>query len=232
MEIIPALTVVAAALQLISWMAGSIASVLTKRRAVAPSATEPSSAGSAVVGVASTIVLPGVGPAIGTAIGYGAGILADISSGRRIDPAQFVRLRLEEASAALMHQLRMARWHKSAALLLTFSQFIVGGVLASSFAQQSVSPSIMGALGLLVLMASLVRQHYQPDVESAAARARVTRLRALLREIEDELLLRDDAELDLSTARTLSARIRTTLEATEAIEAKELKESRATAPTS
>jgi hypothetical protein len=71
--------------------------------------------------------------------------------------------------------------------LLIIGQYIVGGLLASSFVQQSLSPALVGALGVLVLLSSLIYQHFRPDIRLRGALGRALRLEALSREAEDDL---------------------------------------------
>ncbi len=96
--------------------------------------------------------------------------------------------RLEEAEREKDDQENIERVNTCSANLLTFGQYIVGGVLASSFVQQSLTPNIIGLLGLLVLLSSIVKQQYHPDVRARIAGQKVARLRALIRETNDRLV--------------------------------------------
>ena len=103
--------------------------------------------------------------------------------------------RLPEVRNALSRQESIAKWNGRANTSLTFGQYVVGGVLASSFVQESLTPQVVGFLGVLVLVSSLVHQRYRPDLQASGARQRVMKLRALIREIEDDLFaLRDGYE--------------------------------------
>ena len=95
--------------------------------------------------------------------------------------------RLEDARRELNRQESLVKWNSRAAASLTFGQYIVGGVLASSFVQESLTPPVIGFLGVLVLMSSLIHQTYRPDLQRSSARQRVHRLRALIRKVEDDL---------------------------------------------
>src|SRR5438067_5525827 len=66
------------------------------------------------------------------------------------DPTENSRLR--EAKLELKRQESIARWNGRADGSLVFGQYIIGGVLASSFIQQSLSPQLIGVLGVLVLL--------------------------------------------------------------------------------
>ena len=95
--------------------------------------------------------------------------------------------RLDEARGYLRRQETMAKWNCRAAASLTFSQYIVGGILATSFVQEALPKEVVGFLGLLVLIASLVHHRYRPDIYSRGARERAVQLRALIRTAEDAL---------------------------------------------
>jgi hypothetical protein len=105
--------------------------------------------------------------------------------------------RIEEAEQAMVKQNVVARTNRWADHLLTFGQYVIGGVLASSFVQQSLSPAIVGFLGVLVLIASLIKQQFHPDASARDATQKVGKLRALIRSAEDqlaELITRADAD--------------------------------------
>lgn len=95
--------------------------------------------------------------------------------------------RLAEARELLRKQESSSTWHSRANGSLTFGQYVVGGVLATSFVQQTLSNQIIGLLGVLVLISSLIYQTYRPDLQSRGADERVMRLRRLIRRAEDEL---------------------------------------------
>jgi nanoRNase/pAp phosphatase (c-di-AMP/oligoRNAs hydrolase) len=98
--------------------------------------------------------------------------------------------RLEEARQALKRQVALAKAHRVGGGMLTFGQFIVGGLLASSFLQEQTSKTLIGILGLLVLASSIIRQHYQPESSSLAAHERAIELKAVIREVEDQIYFR------------------------------------------
>jgi hypothetical protein len=95
--------------------------------------------------------------------------------------------RLNEARRYQQRQEAMARWNSRAAASLTFSQYIVGGILATSFVHESLPREVVGILGLLVLIASLIHHRYRPDIYARCARERAVQLRALIRKAEDAL---------------------------------------------
>ena len=61
-------------------------------------------------------------------------------------------------------------------------------MLASSFIQQSLSTNVVGLLGVLVLISSLVHQRIRPDLIASGARKRAYMTRVLMRSIEVDLL--------------------------------------------
>jgi len=102
-------------------------------------------------------------------------------------PGQEDDIRLDEARASLYRQESIAKWSCRAAASLTFSQYVVGGILTSSFVQDSLSSKITGYLGILVFASSLFHHRYRPDILSREARQRAARLRTLIRSAEDLL---------------------------------------------
>jgi hypothetical protein len=74
---------------------------------------------------------------------------------------------------------------------LIVAQYIIGGVLATSFVQESLKPKWIGAMGVVVLIASLFRQQFHPEINAQEARAKASRLKALVRASEDQLAILD-----------------------------------------
>jgi hypothetical protein len=145
-------------------------------------------------------------------------VLGASMSSREFDPVQVVHRRLAEAHAEINRQLRSARAHRIAAVLLVSAQFIVGGLLASSFVQQSLDKTVVGVPGVVVLTSSLIRQYYKPELEQEGSRARALRLRAVVREVEDAINLRTEGKLDTAAAQVLTKQIRVALAEVEAAE--------------
>jgi hypothetical protein len=99
--------------------------------------------------------------------------------------------RLDEAKEAMEDQTGSAKTSKISDTLLTVGQYVIGGVLASSFVQESLSPKSVGLLGVLVLVASLVKQQFHPELKAEEARKRASKLQALIRTSEDQLTILD-----------------------------------------
>jgi len=129
-----------------------------------------------------------------------------------------VTLRLLEAHQVLRRQESLAKAHRFGGGLLTFGQFVVGGLLASSFMQQEIAKQMIGILGLLVLASSIIRQHYQPEIAAVAARERAVKLKAIIREVEDQMYY---AEQNLPEARSPNELRRTLTEALNDVDAAE-----------
>jgi hypothetical protein len=104
--------------------------------------------------------------------------------------------RLNELRGALARQKKVASLNGMADSYLTFGQYIVGGVLASSFIQESFSSQVTGAFGILVLLSSLIRQRYRPDIKAVGAKRRIVSLRSFIREVEDNLYTLNTAQED------------------------------------
>jgi hypothetical protein len=114
------------------------------------------------------------------------GILSSLKVAR-----ERVLVRLQEAARLRSEQLRAARWSKIAANFLTIAQYVIGGVLASSFVQETLTPKWVGALGVLVLVASLFKQQFHPELNAENARQKALRLQYLIRSSEDQLAILD-----------------------------------------
>ena len=101
--------------------------------------------------------------------------------------AQLVETRLREARTMEDRQQRIARWSSWADGFLTTGHYVVGGVLATSFAQQQLPGSVAGGLGLVVLVSSIAQQRFRPERTAITAKRIAAQLRRLLRETEDDL---------------------------------------------
>ena len=102
-----------------------------------------------------------------------------------------VLVRINEAIKARSEQLGTAKWSKVSSNSLIVAQYIIGGVLATSFVQESLKTKWIGAMGVVVLIASLFRQQFHPEINAQEARAKASRLKALVRASEDQLAILD-----------------------------------------
>ena len=64
-------------------------------------------------------------------------------------------------------------------------------MLASSFVQESLTPKWVGVFGVLVLVASLIREQFHPETSSKDARKKAFELLSLQRASEDQLAILD-----------------------------------------
>lgn len=126
------------------------------------------------------------------AVKVGEGIVRLISKRIEAPPRDGVSVRLREVRSALKRQQRIATTFSTVSSTLTFVQFVVGGLLTTSFLQESLSKPVIGVLGLLVLGSSWIRQYYRPDVQALGARTRAAKLRALIRKLEDQIAMTEE----------------------------------------
>ena len=66
---------------------------------------------------------------------------------------------------------------------------LIGALLTSSFAQDSISKSWLGILGLLVILCSAAKQHFHTDENAQASEFRVKKLRCLVRHSQDQIAI-------------------------------------------
>jgi len=124
---------------------------------------------------------------------------SEISLAHKEEPDPETQTRVREARTVLARQENIAEWNRRADSLLTFSQYIVGGVLASSFLQSALAPELIGFLGIVVLASKLIHQHYRPDLSSRGAKHRAIRLKQLIRTAEDGLYAIHASQKDAPT---------------------------------
>ena len=105
------------------------------------------------------------------------------------DPAKN-DVRLPQLEAELARQERLGKRSGYVAGLLTFGQYVIGGLLVSSYLQQYLAPNIAGFLGFLVLVSSVIHTRYRPDLAADGARQRAYLASKAIRSIEDELFAR------------------------------------------
>lgn len=115
------------------------------------------------------------------------------------DKVKYLENRMNELKRYLREQENIAKRNKLSGNLLTIGQYIVGGLLATSFIQEQISNVMVGILGLIVLFSSTVHQKFRPDLKSAAAQSRATKLKQLLRRAQDlsnEISLEYEGRID------------------------------------
>ena len=137
-------------------------------------------------------------------------------------PEDNVSIRLREVREELKRQKRIATINRYASSILTFGQFIIGGLLATSFLQENLSKPIVGLLGLLVLSSSLVRQYYRPDIQAAAATGRAAKLKFLIRKAQDQFYLSEQGVANAIPRHEVLALLSDGLSQIEESEAKDL----------
>jgi len=96
-------------------------------------------------------------------------------------------VRLCETESLLSDEETRSKLYRYSSVSLIFSQFVVGGILATSFVSKHLGDEAIGALGLIVLGSSLINQHFRPDLLHKASAQKARQLRCLKREIEDDL---------------------------------------------
>jgi hypothetical protein len=134
------------------------------------------------------------------------------------DQLEPVKERLEEARERLSHQMSARRVNGWIAGLLAFGQFVIGGLLASSFIQQTLSRDWIGGLGVLVLISSLIFHQIRPDVKRRSAHARQLQLQSLVWQTEDTMLAIMDNEAGAPSVLELRRRVSAELEKIEKAE--------------
>jgi hypothetical protein len=98
-----------------------------------------------------------------------------------------VAQRLREARNACQQQRATVRINLWANRIFIGGQYVIGGLLATSFVQTSLSPAWAGFLGLVVLLSQIIRQRYNPEANVILARQKTNKLQELIREAEDDL---------------------------------------------
>jgi hypothetical protein len=100
-----------------------------------------------------------------------------------------VRSRLEDVIAERERQGRSAKWANITSNTLTFGQYIVGAVLTTSLAQNTIPKAWIGGLGLVVIICSAAKQHFRPDEKAQESDRTSKRLRALVRYAQDQIVI-------------------------------------------
>ena len=104
-------------------------------------------------------------------------------------------IRLTLVTILLTREIERRQVFSAASGLLIFSQFVVGGILASSFVIRTLGENLIGLLGLLVLLSSLINQQFRPDLLRRASSDKLRRLRSLKRKLEDDLYIATRSEV-------------------------------------
>jgi len=102
-------------------------------------------------------------------------------------PPTHVSLRLQDTKRVYSRQKLDERLSKFISGLLVFGQYVVGGVLATSFIRETLNPQVTGFLGLTVLAATLVHQRYRPNVNARLAQEKASFLYETILKAEDGL---------------------------------------------
>jgi hypothetical protein len=142
----------------------------------------------------------------GIAVGGNAGkaLLGDaqeieVSDGKRqpefAKKAAPIRARViivrQDVERFLEEQISRKKKSSLASNTLTVGQYIIGGLLASSFVSQYMNPVVTGSLGVLVLLSSLIKQNFSPDIDASDAKRKEAQLLELIRETDNELSILD-----------------------------------------
>lgn len=100
---------------------------------------------------------------------------------------ELLKKRIQEAQESLKFQNNSEKTNTWATNSLVIGQYIVGGLLASSFIQNTLTKDLIGFLGLLVLASALIHQRFRPDLRAQGSKQRAFRLRSLIRDVEIDL---------------------------------------------
>lgn len=68
--------------------------------------------------------------------------------------------------------------------------------MTTAFIQKSLSPQIIGIFGLIVLISSLVNQHYRPAANAREASLKAAELSRIIRETEDRMVAIETSRKD------------------------------------
>ncbi len=130
-------------------------------------------------------------------------------------------LRVAEAKAIQRRQEGASKWFRRMSGALSGGQYLVGAALTSGFIQSSLSPALVGFLGLIVLLSQATRHAYRPDLRAVGAAQRAFRLKEVIRSVEDDLY-ETGPQPPQSTLHKLRRRITRALAEAERLEAEEL----------
>jgi hypothetical protein len=108
--------------------------------------------------------------------------------------SEHLNRRMSEVNETITSLSREVRITSLSNNLLVAGQYVVGGTLATSFLQESLSSTTVGVLGLVVLVATIVHQRYRPDLRARVAKSKLALLRATVRKSQDNIVRLDQPE--------------------------------------
>lgn len=130
---------------------------------------------------------------------------------------EHLKTRISEVTTSIKKYGREATIHKWSNNSLVFGQYVVGIALTSSFLQETLTPTWIGILGLIVLITTATHQRYRPDLKKRNSIAKVALLRSTIRKVEDELAITSEPPVN-----NIIKRLTSTLNKIEIEEAEEL----------
>jgi hypothetical protein len=101
---------------------------------------------------------------------------------------QLLKERLEEINRLNSRLTGEVKFTSLSNNLILAGEYLVGGILTTSFIQESLPRATVGWLGLLVLIATLIHQRYRPETRIQIARSKLAFLRSKVRKCQDELV--------------------------------------------
>ncbi len=117
-------------------------------------------------------------------------VLTPAPSGPRFLKAKSqVLVRINDARTSRADQFFSSRRGRWASNSLIFGQYVIGAAMATSFTRETLSPKIISIFGLLVVLSTVVKQHYHPEINAQIASQKVDQLEALIRQSEDRLVI-------------------------------------------
>ncbi len=100
-------------------------------------------------------------------------------------PGEVLASRKLEVRERAARESLLATFFRISDGLLALAYLLGGAVLTSTFAQQALVANYVGWVGLIVLLATVLRQWMRPDVAWRVAGAKAAYLRRALRAVED-----------------------------------------------
>ena len=107
-----------------------------------------------------------------------------------ISPVKALTLqRLSETKQAYKNEKFKENFSQLSNGLLIFTQYVIGGLLLSSFVQQNFTSGTIGSLGVVVLAATIVNQKFRPDLNASVSKTKVSWLFSTIIRVENRLAL-------------------------------------------